>query len=207
MSPRFTVDLARPGRAQRSPWDWFLGADGLRHLSIVGLGGLLFVILVGVGAALPRYWRYSSELQSIAKLRLEVASVDKELSTLQANLREVDAGARRQVRWSQILPALSRSLPGTLRIDRITLGKAQRPPAGAVASKQASDVVLQIDASTHMVPGGSRLVDIANFMAAVAKDPAVAPRFQLKTWEVQQPRDQSGKEQLRISIAFAEKRS
>jgi hypothetical protein len=216
VSPRFTVDLARPGRAQRSRWDWFLGPDGLRNLSIVGVGGLLLVILIGVGGAVPRYWRYSSELQSIAKLRLEVAAADKELSTLQAGLRDVDAGARRQVRWSQILPALSRSLPGTLRIDRITLGKGSRPPGGASAPKPAeakpgdakgSDLVLQIDASTPMVPGGSRLVDIANFMAAVAKDPAVAPRFQLKTWEVQRPRDQSGEEQLRISIAFSEKRS
>lgn len=213
MSTRFTVDLARPGRAQRSRWEWFLGPDGARHLAMVGLGGFLLVILIGVAGAVPRYWRYSSELQSIEKLRLEVAAADKELSTLQVSLREVDAGARRQVRWSQILPALSRSLPGTLRIDRITLGKGLRPAAGAAAAAskpadgKASDLLLQIDASTHMVPGGARLVDIANFMAAVAKDPAVAPRFQLKTWEVQAPREQSGEEQLRISIAFSEKRS
>jgi hypothetical protein len=214
MSPRFTVDLARPGRAQQSRWEWFLGPDGSRHLAMVGLGGFLLVTLIGVGGVLPRYWRYSTELQSIEKLRLDVAAADKEMSTLQVSLREVDAGARRQVRWSQILPALSRSLPGTLRIDRITLGKGLRPLAGAapaVASKpaegKASDLLLQIDASTHMVSGGARLVDIANFMAAVAKDPAVAPRFQLKTWEVQAPREQSGEEQLRISIAFSEKRS
>jgi hypothetical protein len=216
MSPRFTVDLARPGRAQRSRWEWFLGPDGVRHLTLVGLGGFLLVTLVGVAGLLPRYWRYSSELQSIAKLRVDVAAADKELSTLQVSLREIDAGARRQVRWTHILPALSRSLPGTLRIDRITLGKGARPQAGATASKpaegksgdgKASDLTLQIDASTHMVPGGARLVDIANFMAAVAKDPAVAPRFQLKTWEVQTPREQGGQEQLRISIAFTEKRS
>jgi len=217
MSPRFTLDLARPGRAQRSRWEWFVGPDGVRHLSIIGIGGVLLVVLVGVGGVLPRYWRYASEMQSIARLRLDVASADKELSTLQASLREVEAGARRQVRWSQILPALSRALPGTLRIDRITLGKGARPLGGsaAAASKpvdkaadgKATELVLQIDASTHMVPGGARLVDIANFMAAVAKDPAVAPRFQLKTWEVQAPRDQNNAEQLRLSIAFAEKRS
>jgi hypothetical protein len=217
MSPRFTLDLARPGRAQRSRWEWFVGPDGVRHLSIVGIGGVLLVLLVGVGGVLPRYWRYASEMQSIARLRLDVAAADKELSTLQASLREVEAGARRQVRWSQILPALSRALPGTLRIDRITLGKGARPLGGSAAAAsrpvdkaadgKATELLLQIDASTQMVPGGARLVDIANFMAAVAKDPAVAPRFQLKTWEVQAPRDQNSAEQLRLSIAFAEKRS
>jgi len=212
MSPRFTIDLARPGRAQRSRWDWFLGPDGVRHLALIGVGGLLLVLLVGVGGVLPRYWRYASELQSIAKLRMDVTAAEKELSTLQASLRDVDAGARRQVRWSQILPALSRALPATMRIDRLTLGNGARPQTGgsANASKpdgKASELVLQIDASTPMVPGSARLVDIANFMAAVAKDPAVAPRFQLKTWEVQTPRERQGSEQLRISIAFAEKRS
>jgi hypothetical protein len=58
-----------------------------------------------------------------------------------------------------------------------------------------------------MVPASSRLVEIANFMAAFAQDPAVAPRFQLKTWEVRPARAQGGDGQLEISIALAEKRS
>src|SRR2546422_6912867 len=33
-------------------------------------------------------------------------------------------------------------------------------------------------------PGGSRLVEIANFMTALAEGPVLAPRFQLKTWDV-----------------------
>ena len=215
MSPRFTVDLARPGRAQRSRWDWFLGPDGPRRLAILAVAGIVLVVLVGVGGLLPRYLRYSSELQSIAKLRVDAAAADKELSTLQASLRDLDAGALRQVRWAEILPALSKSLPGTLRIDRVTLGKGLRQgqpgtatPANAKpGDAKSGDLMLQIDASTNIVPGGSRLVDIADFMAAVATDPAVSRRFQLKTWDIQRPREQSGEEQLRISIALAEKRS
>jgi hypothetical protein len=218
MSPRFTVDLASPGRAQRSRWDWFLGPDGPRRLAILAVAGIVLVLLIGVGGLLPRYWRYSSELQTIAKLRVDAAAADKELSTLQASLRDLDAGALRQVRWAEILPALSKSLPGTLRIDRVTLGKGLRqgPPGTAAAANakpdakpgdaKSGDLMLQIDASTTMVSGGSRLVDIANFMAAVAADPAVSRRFQLKTWDIQRPQ-QSGEEQLRISIALAEKRS
>jgi hypothetical protein len=211
MSAPFNIDLARPGRAQRSKWDWFLGPDGARHLAMVIAGGVGLVVLVGAAGLLPRYLEYSSEVQSIAKLRADVAAADRELSTLQASLRDVDAGARRRVRWSEILPVLSRSLPATLRIDRITLSKGSPPPKGTAASKpgdaKANELVLQIDASTTVVPGGSRLVDIANFMSDVAKDPAVNRRFQLKTWEVQRPREQSGDNQLRINIAFGEKRS
>jgi hypothetical protein len=216
MNPRFTIDLTRPGRAQRSAWDWFVGPDGLRHLAIVGVGGVILVALIGVGGVLPRYLRYSSDVHSVAKLRVEVAAAEKELSTLQASLRDVEAGARRQVRWAQILPALSRSVPGTLRIDRIALGKGLRPAGAAQTNKppetkaadgKSTDLVLQIDASTSIVPGGGRLVDIANFMAGIANDPALARRFQLKSWEVQRPREQSGEEHLRITIAFAERRS
>jgi len=218
VSPRFTIDLARPGRAQRSRWEWFLGPDGLRHLAIVGAGGAALVVLVASAGLAPRYFRHSSELESIAKLRADVAAVDKELSTLQASLRDLDAGALRRVRWAEILPALSKSLPATLRIDRVTLAKGTRqgqsPGQSASVKSEAKpgdpksgELTLQIDASTTIVPGASRLVDIANFMGAVANDPAVRRRFQLKTWEVQRPGEQSGQDQLRITIALSEKRS
>jgi hypothetical protein len=184
----------------------------------VAAGGIVLVALIAVGGLLPRYWRYSSELQSIAKLRVDAAAAEKELSTLQASLRDLDAGVLRQVRWAEILPALSKSLPGTLRIDRITLSRGLRQgqsgtaPAAAKPDAKPGDVknadlVLQIDASTNIVPGGSRLVDIANFMAAVSTDPVVSRRFQLKTWDIQRPQQQTGEGELRISIALAEKRS
>ena len=210
MTTQFTIDLAHPGRAQRSPWEWFLGPAGPRHLAIVATAGVALVALVALGGLLPRYIRYSSEIQSIAKLRGEVTTADSELSTLRTNLRALDAEARRQARWSELLPALSKWLPGTLRIDRVALGKAARPPQGQAQSPQAaqsSDLALQIEVSTTMEPASSRLVEIANFMAALARDPAVAPRFQLKTWEVRPARGQGGDGQLEISIALAEKRS
>ena len=211
MTPQFTIDLARPGWAQRSRWEWFLGPDGPRHLAIVAGAGVAIVALVALGGVLPRHLRYSSEIQSVAKLRREVTTADQELSTLRTNLRSLGAEARRQARWSELLPALSKGLPGTLRIDRVSLGKAGRPAQGQAQSPQAaaqsSDLALQIDVSTTMVPASSRLIEIANFMAAFAQDPAVAPRFQLKTWEVRPARTQAGDGQLEISIALSEKRS
>jgi len=205
---QFTIDLTHPGRAQRSRWEWFLGPDGPRHLAIVAAVGLAVVVLAALVGILPRYLRYASEVQSIAKLRREVTAADNDLSTLRTNLRSLGTEARRQVRWSEMLPALSRWLPGTLRIDRVSLGKPDRQPPGQAQSQaaaQASDLAFQIEVSTTVVPGSSRLVEIANFMAALAQDPAVAPRFQLKTWEVRPSRDQSA-EQLNISIALVGKR-
>ena len=211
MTTQFTIDLAHPGRAQRSRWEWFLGPDGPRHLAMLATAGVALVALVALGGVLPRYLRYSSEIQSIAKLRREVTTADSELSTLRTNLRALGAEARRQARWSELLPALSKWLPGTLRIDRVSLGKAARPPQGQAQSPQAaaqsSDLTLQIEVSTTMEPASSRLVEIASFMAAFAQDPVVAPRFQLKTWEVRPARNQGGDGQLEISIALAEKRS
>src|SRR2546422_11694611 len=210
MTTRFTIDLTRPGGARRSRWEWLLGPDGPRQLAIVATAGVAIVALVGLGGVLPRYLRYSSEIQSIAKLRGEVTTADNELSTLRTNLHALGAEARRQARWSELLPALSKWLPGTLRIDRVSLGKAARQPQGQAQSPQtaqSSDLTLQIEVSTTMVPSSSRLVEIASFMAAFAQDPAIAPRFQLKTWEVRPARDQGGDGQLEISIALAEKRS
>ena len=78
MSTRFTIDLTRPGLAQRSRWEWFLGPDGSRHLAIMAAGGVAIVVLVALGGVLPRYLRYSSEVQSIARLRREVTTADSE---------------------------------------------------------------------------------------------------------------------------------
>jgi Tfp pilus assembly protein PilN len=210
MTAPFAIDLTRPGWAQRSRWEWFLGPDGLRHLAIMAGAGVALVALVALGGVLPRYLRYSGAVQSIAKLRREVATAGEELSTLRMNLHDLGAEARRQVRWSEMLAALSRWVPGTLRIERVSLGKAARQSQGQPPSQGAAmvpgDLTLQIEGSTTMVPGSSRLVELANFMTALAQDPAVAPRFQLKTWEVRPARDQGGEERLHISIGLAEKR-
>jgi hypothetical protein len=223
MSMTFTIDLLRPGRAQRSRRDWFLGVEGGRHLVMVAAASAVVIAVVMIGGVLPGYVRYSSEVQSVARLRGDLAAADKELATRRASLRDLDAGALRQVRWAEVLPALSRWAPEALRIERVSLetpGRraAGKPPAATAptadgkprdpksAGTNAPELLLQIDASSTLVPGGARLVEIANFMAALANDPAVTRRFHLKTWEVRRPREQGAADQLQIGIAFAEKR-
>jgi len=210
VTTQFTIDLTRPGRAQRSRWEWFLGPDGPRRLAIAAAAGVALVILVALGGVLPRYLRYSSEVQAIATLRREVTVAGDELASLRTNLRDLGAEARRRVRWSEMLPALSRPLPGALRIDRVSLSKVARQPQQTETQPgdaKPFDLLLQLEATTTVVPGGSRLVEIANFMSALAQDPVLAPRFQLKTWDVRPAGAQGGEEQLHISIGLAEKRS
>ena len=210
MTTQFTIDLTRPGWAQRSRWEWFLGPDGPRHLVRMAAGGVAIVGLVALGGVLPRYLRYSSEVQAIANLQREVTVAGDELSSLRTNLRDLGAEARRRVRWSEMLPALSHPLPGALRIDRVSLSKVARQPQQTETQPgepKPVDLLLQIEATTTVVPGGSRLVEIANFMTALAEGPVLAPRFQLKTWDVRPAGAQGGEEQLHISIGLAEKRS
>ena len=208
MTTPFTIDLTRPGWSQRSRWEWFLGPGGPRHLAMVAAGGVAIVVLVALGGALPRYLRYSAVIHAIANLERDVTVAGKELSSLRTNLRDLGAEARRQIRWSQTLLALSHPLPGTLRLDRVSLAKVPRQPQPTETQPgdpKPVDLVLSIEATTSVVPGGARLVEIANFMSALARDPVLAPRFQLKTWDVRPA--QGGADQLHISIGLAEKRS
>ena len=204
MTTQYTIDLTRPGQAQRSRWDWFVGSDGQRHLVIVAVAGIAVVLIVALGGLLPRYLKYSKELQTITKLRRDVVTSSSEIGTLRASLKDLGAEARRQVRWSELLPVFSRRVPDTLRIDRVSLVKAsgRALPAGV----QAGDLVLEIAASTTVVPGSSRLNDVASFMAGVAQEPAIANRFEMKTWEVK-PNREGSESQIVINVAFAEKRS
>ena len=206
MTTPFTIDLTRPGWSQRSRWDWFLGRGGPRHLAIAAAAGVAIVMLVALGGSLPRYLRYSAVIHAITNLEREVTVAGKELSSLRTNLRDLGVEARRQVRWSQTLLALSHPLPDTLRLDRVSLAKVPRQPQPTETQPgdpKPVDLVLQIEATTSVVPGGARLVEIANFMSALARDPVLGPRFQLKTWDV---RPAQGADQLHISIGLAEKR-
>ena len=205
MSTRFTIDLAHPGSAQRSQWDWYVGNAGPRHLAIVAAAGVGLIAIAALGGVLPQYLRYSSEIVAVGKLKREVAVASGELSTLQANLKDLGNEARRQVRWAELLPVFSQRVPETLRIERVALTKSGRqgqPQAGV----QAGDLGLQIDASTRAGVGTSPLEEIARFMGALAQDPVLAARFQLKTWEVKSGAPGAA-DTLRISIGLGEKRS
>src|SRR5207245_10866835 len=96
------------------------------------------------------------------------------------NLRDLGAEARRRIRWSEMLPALSDPLPGALRIDRVSLSKVARQPQQTETQPgdaKPFDLLLQLEATTTVVPGGSRLVELANFLLEVAVGQVIGPRY------------------------------
>jgi len=76
------------------------------------------------------------------------------------------------------------------------------PPAGA------GD--LRIEAVTPLRPGPPPLIEIAQFMGGLMKDPTVGRRYQLKSWEIKQAaaggsQPAGEREQLLVLIVLSEK--
>jgi hypothetical protein len=46
---------------------------------------------------------------------------------------------------------------------------------------------LKVESQTPVRPGSTALLEIAQFMAGLMRDPAVNRRFQLKGWEIKPP--------------------
>jgi len=207
VTTRFTIDLMHPGKAQRPRGEWFVGTAGVRHLGAVAAVGVALLAAAGLGGLLPQYLRSSSELAAVNQLKRDVKTAETELTTLQGNLKDLGTEARRQVRWSELLPVLTQRVPETLKLDRVALVKEGRQGRGQTAA-QASEPTLQINASTAATRGSAALEHIATFMGSLAQDPVVASRFQLKTWDLRSsPSEKESEGLLQITIGFADKRS
>jgi hypothetical protein len=202
MTRRFSVDLLHPGQLALTWQEWFIGAQGQRHLFLVAMVGVSLLILVLVGGIFPVYWRLSTDLQDLPRLERDLAMADGDLNLLRTNLQALTVEARHQVRWAEMLRALGQHIPPTLRLlsveaTRVTPGApgAPAPPPGAKAEGQ-----LRIEAVTPVRPGAAPLLETAQFMAGLMRDPAVNKRFQLKSWEVKPPGGTSPEDEGLLSI-------
>ena len=78
------------------------------------------------------------------------------------------------------------------------------PPPGSAGAGE-----LRIEALTPLRPGPPPLLEIAQFMGGLLKDPSVSRRYQLKSWEIKQPSGGPAAvgegAQLQILIVLAEK--
>jgi hypothetical protein len=85
------------------------------------------------------------------------------------------------------------------------------PPGGSsqggAASAPRAEETLRIEALTSLRPGSPPLVDVAQFMAGLMRDPAVSRRFVLKSWEIKPSAvaSASGDQLLAISIVLTER--
>ena len=113
------------------------------------------------------------------------------------------------MRWAPVLTALSREIPSALRLQLVEAGRPQVPAAagqGTSAPGRAEET-LRIEALTPARAGSPPLVDAAQFMAALMREPAVNRRFVLKSWEIKPSAllTPSGEQLLTISIVLTER--
>jgi hypothetical protein len=217
MSGRFSVDLLHPGHVADTWQDWFIGPQGRRRLIIAAAFSAGVLLLVVIALILPTRLRLSQDVGAIPKLRADLATRDGDLTVLRQDLQALSVEAKRQVRWAEVLNAFRQQIPSTLKLQKVEAGGAavaatgppgqgqpQAGPAGAVGAGE-----LRIEAFTPLRPGPPPLLEIAQFMGGLLKDPSVARRYQLKSWEIKQPGGGGAaageSAQLQIVIVLAEK--
>ena len=217
MSGRFSIDLLHPGHVADTWQDWFIGSQGRRRLIIAAGVSAGVLLLVVIALILPTRLRLSQDLGAIPKLRADLAARDGDLTVLRQDLQALSVEAKRQVRWAEVLNAFRQQIPSTLKLQKVEAGEGaaattgppgqgqpQAGPAGAVGAGE-----LRIEALTPLRPGPPPLLAIAQFMGGLLKDPSVAKRYQLKSWEIKQPGGGGAAAgegaQLQVVIVLAEK--
>jgi hypothetical protein len=175
MTPRFTINLLHTGPVGGHWRHWFLGSGGWRRLFLCAATLALLLLAGALVLMLPTYWRLSNDLGAIPDLENQLATTTAELAVLRSNLQTLSAEARRHVRWTEMLNTFSQHTPGDIKLQRLELIQQTGAPP--------SEPTLTIDALTPLRTGGDSLVQIAQFMANIMRDP-VMRRFQLRNWEV-----------------------
>ena len=208
MSTRFTIDLVHPGRIAQTWQEPFLGPQGRRHLALFVLAGVGVLLLVLVAGILPTYWRLAADLNAIPRLQKDLAATETDLGTLRTNLRALSNEAKRQVRWAELLGTFSQQIPATLRLQVVEASRVAAGPAPAGQPAATGESLLRVEAITPVRPGHPPLLEIAQFMAGIMRDPAVNKRFQLKNWEIRPPTGGGdGPQFLNVVITFSERPS
>ncbi len=210
MTARFSVDLLHPGRVARTWRDWFVGTQGRRRLLLAAVGcGAVLVIIASFPLVIS--WRLSGPESDLPRLRQNLAQRDGDVRVLKADLQALAVEAKRQVRWAEVMTAFSQQIPATLRLTKVdALRAAPGPLAPAPGGQQPSgEGELRIEAVTPLKAGSPSMLEIAQFMAGLMKDPAVNKRFQLKNWDIRPttatgPGGGSGERLLQITITLSE---
>jgi hypothetical protein len=207
MNTRFHIDLLRPGSVSESWQEWFVGAKGVRHLALFGLGCVAVLVLVLATLILPTYWRLASDLTEAPRLQRDLTLRESDLGVLRSNLHALSEEAQRQVHWAEVLTAIGQQIPPTLKLQVVEAARATAPAQGQAAGTAArGGGTLKIEAVTPLRPGSPALLDVAQFMAGLMSDPAVSTRFRLKSWEIKPPASgTTDAPLLNVSIVLAER--
>jgi len=169
---------------------------------------VLVVMLVAV--ILPPYWRLSSDLNAVPGLRRDVAARQTDLDLLKSNLEALSEEARRQIRWGELLATLSQQVPPVLKLQTVEAVRSAPPRAGQPQSGTPvrAESTLRIEAVTPLRPGSPPLLEVAQFIAGLMRDPTVNRRFQLRSWELKPGPDAGpagGGQLLNIIVVLSER--
>ena len=218
MSARFHIDLAHPGHVADTWQDWFIGPQGRRRWAIAAASCGVLLLAVVIALILPLRFRLSSDVGAIPKLRADLSSLDGKLNLIRADLQALALEAKRQVRWADMLNAFRQQIPATLKLQKVEVSGAPATSTAAAPPGQAQPVGapapgagdLRIEAVTPLRPGPPPLIEIAQFMGGLMKDPTVGRRYQLKSWEIKQAaaggsQGAGEREQLLVLIVLSEK--
>jgi hypothetical protein len=209
VTTRFQVDLLHPGWVAQSWQDWFVGPKGTRRLAMFAVGCAALLVVVLVAVILPTRWRLASDLNAVPGLRRDLAARESDLTVLRSNLQALGDEARRQVRWAELLTTLSQQTPPALKLQVVEAARVVPPAAQgqAAAASAKPENTIRIDAVTPLRPGSPPLVEIAQFMAGLMRDPTISKRFQLKTWEIKPGAAAAagGVQLLNVSITLSER--
>jgi len=214
VSTRFAIDLIHPGHVADTWQDWFIDPQGRRRLILTAVGCAVVLLVVVIALVLPTRIRLSQDVGAIPKLRADLATREGDLNVIRADLQALSLEAKRQIRWAEMLIAFRQQIPPTLRLQRVEMGGP--PPAPPVQPGQPQPQgaptpaggELRIEALTPLRPGPPPLIEIAQFMGGLMKDPAISKRYQLKSWEIKQAASgtaQGEREQLQVVIILSEK--
>jgi hypothetical protein len=215
MTARFAVDLLHPGRVARTWQDWFVGTQGRRRF-IFALVGCIAVLVIGALPQIVARWKLSVDQGSLPQQRANLAKREGEVRVLRADLQALSVEAKRQVRWAELMAAFSQQIPPTIKITKVesVRSAAPAPPPGQPASAaqaSAGGGELRIEAVTPLKTGSPNMLEIAQFMAGLMKDPGVNKRFQLKNWEIKPgagtgsgPSEAPGGKTLQVTIVLSE---
>ena len=205
MSTRFQVDLLHPGWVAETWQEWFVGPKGARRLAMLTVGCVV-VLLVVLAAMLPTYWKLSQNLSAVPGLQRDLAARETDLSLLRSNLGALAEEARRQIRWAEVLGTLSQQIPPTLKLQLVEAARGAPAAGGQQAGTPGgSGGLLRIDAVTPLRPGSPPLLEVAQFMAGLMRDPAVNKRFELKSWEIKPGAAGAGVPLLNVGIVLSER--
>ncbi len=188
MTARFAVDLLHPGRVARTWQDWFVGTQGRRRF-IFALVGCIAVLVIGAVPQIVARWKLSVDQGNLPQQRANLAKREGEVRVLRADLQALSVEAKRQVRWAELMAAFSQQIPPTIKITKVeSVRSAPAAPTpgqpAAAAQASAGGGELRIEALTPLKTGSPNMLEIAQFMAGLMKDPGVNKRFQLKNWEI-----------------------